>query len=108
MTHDELLARINANLCGKDGCDGEHYKKDNLNGEWFALRAVVELCSRDGYTTWDKSMVPMIDGVYDKAEAKKWEIAHGHDIRLSCYREFGCQLLLDPEDIIQAIEKELV
>ena len=43
MTHDELLARINANLCGKDGCDGEHYKKDNLNGEWFALRAVVEL-----------------------------------------------------------------
>ena len=43
MTHDELLARINANLCDKVGCDGEHYKKDNLNGERFALRAVAEL-----------------------------------------------------------------
>ena len=43
MIHYELLARINANLCGLNGCDGEHYKKDNLNGEWFALRAVVEL-----------------------------------------------------------------
>ena len=45
MTHDELLARINANLCDKVGCDGEHYKKDNVNGERFALRAVVELCN---------------------------------------------------------------
>ena len=43
MTHDELLARINANLCDKVGCDGEHYKKDKVNGERFALRAVVEL-----------------------------------------------------------------
>ena len=43
MNHDQLLAKINANLCSKDGCDGEHYKKDNLHGEWFALRAVVEL-----------------------------------------------------------------
>lgn len=43
MSHDELLAKINANLCGIDGCDGEHYKKDDLHGEWFALRAVVEL-----------------------------------------------------------------
>ena len=47
MTHDELLAKINANLCGRDGCDGEHYKKDNLHGEWFALRAVVELHKPD-------------------------------------------------------------
>ena len=43
MIHDELLATINANLCNREGCDGEHYKKDNLHGEWFALRAVVEL-----------------------------------------------------------------
>jgi hypothetical protein len=43
MTHDELLTKINANLCGRDDCDGEHYKKDGLHGEWFALRAVVEL-----------------------------------------------------------------
>jgi len=43
MTHDELLARINANLCDKVGCDGEHYKKDNVNGERFAFRAVVKL-----------------------------------------------------------------
>jgi len=48
MTHDELLAKINANLCGRDGCDGEHYKKDNLHGEWFALRAVVELHKPSG------------------------------------------------------------
>jgi hypothetical protein len=50
MTHDELLAKINANLCGRDGCDGEHYKKDGLHGEWFALRAVVELAAtyKDG------------------------------------------------------------
>lgn len=59
MTHDELLARINANLCGKDGCDGEHYKKDNINGEWFALRAVVVLhrpigkyCQRCSVNDW--------------------------------------------------------
>lgn len=43
MNHDELLTKINANLCGRDGCDGEHYKKDGLHGEWFALRVVVEL-----------------------------------------------------------------
>ena len=43
MKRKKLLAKINENLCGRDGCDGEHYKKDNLHGEWFALRAVVEL-----------------------------------------------------------------
>ena len=51
MTHDELLAKINANLCDIDGCNSEHYKKDNLNGEWFALRAVVELSIKQLDTT---------------------------------------------------------
>ena len=27
-----------------------------------------------------------------------WEAAHGHDARLKCYPEFGCQLLPTPED----------
>ena len=54
MTNDKLLAKINANLCEKEGCDSEHYKKDGLNAEWFALRAVVELHTNteDGYCAW--------------------------------------------------------
>lgn len=72
-----------------------------------ALRKAVEICAPNGYTTWDTSMVPMIDGHYDEAEAKKWELAHGHDIRLKCYPEYGCQLLIDPEDLLTEIAKEL-
>lgn len=72
-----------------------------------ALRVAIEMCSRNGYTTWDKSMVPLIDGAYEEEAAKKWESAHGHDIRLKCYPEFGCQLSIDPEDLLLAIAKEL-
>ena len=101
MTHDELLDKIYWSWRHQDT---EYF---GLSGYRNALRAVVELCSSDGYMTWDKSMVSKIDGVYDKAEAKKWEEIHGHDIRLKCYAENECQLLLDPQTIIQAIEKEM-
>lgn len=92
MTRDELLARIEEAHTGAVYC---------------ALRIVVESCFKDGYTTWDVSMVPLIDGVYDTGEMAKWEKAHGHDIRLKCYPEFCCQLYIDPQDLIELIEKEL-
>ena len=79
MTHDELLARINANLCDKVGCDGEHYKKDNVNGERFAFRAVVEL-------------------------HKPTPLDERGDVCLTCCPDL---LTLYPCPTIQAIEKEL-
>lgn len=72
-----------------------------------ALRTVIEKCAPNGYTTWDTSMVPMVDGKFDPTETEKWEKAHGHDIRLKCFPEFGCQLLIDPEDLLTDIKKEL-
>lgn len=73
-----------------------------------ALQAVLAMCSRNGYTTWDRNkVVPLIDGKYNVEGSKNWEAAHGHDIRLKCYPEFGCQLLLDPSNVREAIEGEL-
>jgi hypothetical protein len=71
------------------------------------IAKVRELCSQDGYTTWDDSMVfaPNGFGAHNSEELKKWEAAHGHDIRLKCYAEFGCQLLVDPEEIIRALDE---
>ena len=83
MTHNELLVRINANLCGKDGCDGEHYKKDNINGEWFALRAVVELHK------------PVQSYMFDEEAC------------FHCSSEEDRSEILYPCPTIQAIEKEL-
>jgi hypothetical protein len=72
------------------------------------LARVRELCYREGYTTWDDSMVFALNGfgAHNPEELKKWEAMHGHDIRLKCYAEFGCQLLVDPEDIIRALDEE--
>jgi hypothetical protein len=72
------------------------------------LARVRELCYLDGYTTWDDSMVFALNGfgAHNSEELKKWEAMHGHDIRLKCYAEFGCQLLVDPEDIIRALDEE--
>jgi hypothetical protein len=72
------------------------------------LAKVRELCYRDGYTTWDDSMVFALNGfgAHNSEELKKWEAMHGHDIRLKCYAEFGCQLLVDPFDIIRALDEE--
>jgi hypothetical protein len=29
----------------------------------------------------------------DRAALDAWEVAHGHDVRLKCYVEFGCQVI---------------
>ena len=26
-------------------------------------------------------------------QVEQWEAAHGHDVRLKCYAEFGCQVI---------------
>jgi hypothetical protein len=72
------------------------------------LARVRELCYREGYITWDDSMVFALNGfgAHNSEELKKWEAMHGHDIRLKCYAEFGCQLLVDPFDIIRALDEE--
>ena len=83
MIHDELLATINVNLCNREGCDGEHYKKDNLHGEWFALRAVVELHE----PKLDLNGIPLMGKFPAKCEI--------------CKEFYPCKT-------IQAIEKELI
>jgi hypothetical protein len=102
MTHDELLEELDEVINDFD------QKYDNSNPYYKALRAVVELCIEGGYMPFDKSMLTSTDGIsWDKVEVAKWEEVHGHDIRLKCYPEFGCQLLIDPRDILEAIEEEL-
>lgn len=52
------------------------------------------------YRPWDREEklgAPPWSG----AALKEWEEAHGHDARLKCYPEFGCQLLHDEEDYEQ-------
>jgi hypothetical protein len=73
------------------------------------LARVRELCYREGYITWDDSIVFALNGfgAHNSEELKKWEAIHGHDIRLKCYAGFGCQLLVDPEDIIRALADEV-
>lgn len=37
-----------------------------------------------------------------------WERAHGHDVRLKCYPEFGCQVLEAQRERIEAAAREVV
>lgn len=68
---------------------------------------LIDLCYQDGYTTWDQARVPVdAHGRYDQHEASRWEEAHGHDIRTKCYPEFGCELLVDPADILTLLEED--
>lgn len=104
--HDELLAKIEEMEKGYD----EWSLDTNLAYlapylAFSALRAVVELCKP--YCEHNIKNVTKVNGVYDKEQAEAWEKVHGHDIRLNCYPEFGCQLLIDPEDLLLAIKKEL-
>lgn len=32
-----------------------------------------------------------------------WEAGHGHDIRLKCYPEYGCQALLNEIELLQQV-----
>jgi hypothetical protein len=55
------------------------------------------------YEPWDQDAQlgpPPWDPHDEKVQA--WEKAHGHDVRLKCYVEFGCQV------IEQALERELL
>lgn len=72
---------------------------------WQTLKAVLEKCFVNGYMTWDRDKVPLVNGKYEEEATKKWEAEHGHDIRLKCYPEFGCQLLLDPQELVDLIIK---
>jgi hypothetical protein len=75
---------------------------ESLTAETERLRGQVErvraLCHSEGYTTWDQGEPPWGDDV-----VYAWEAAHGHDIRTKCYAEFGCQLLVDPVDVLAAL-----
>lgn len=70
-----------------------------------ALDKVRTLCSQNGYTTYDqeKHLGPP-PWKHDDPAVQAWEKAHGHDVRLECYPEYGCLLLIDPYDVIAAIE----
>lgn len=72
------------------------------------LTEILEMCFAVGYTTHDRSGVGMDRfGAYDKVEAEKWEAIHQHDIRLPCYVEHGCALLIDPINILELIKAKL-
>lgn len=69
------------------------------------MAAVRALCFRDGYTTWDvEKHLPGQGWKPDDPKVVAWETAHGHDPRLKCYPEYGCQLLIDPEDLLAILE----
>lgn len=36
----------------------------------------------------------------DSSAVKAWEEAHGHDVRLKCYPEFGCQAIQNENDLL--------
>lgn len=67
------------------------------------VQAVEKITHDDGgYTTWDQDAklgeLPWTDNA-----CREWEKHHGHDPRLKCYPEYGCQLLIDPEDLRAAL-----
>lgn len=103
----EVLGKVAADFNRANQLTDSPELRKIIRRQSIALKVAVERCAKDGYTTWDTSMVPEVDGKYDPVEAEKWEKAHGHDIRLKCYPEFGCQLLIDPEDLLTEIAKEM-
>lgn len=48
---------------------------------------------RTDYEPSDRDEKLGIDPPYDSALLAAWEEAHGHDVRLKCYPEFGCRVL---------------
>jgi hypothetical protein len=103
----DLSARMDLVTCKLCGFTAESSVNHDcvvvaLNEAHAAIKRVRELCSRDGYTTWDRDKFNMKKR--DVREA--WEAAHGHDFRMKCYPEFGCQLLVDPEEIRDALDGE--
>lgn len=57
---------------------------------------------RDGvnevrYQPWDR-YEKLGEPPWSGPALKAWEAAHGHDVRLKCYPEFGCQLLHGEEE----------
>ena len=103
MMSDELTEKILAIEASFDRIMLiKDYEIEQLN---LKIAKVLEMCYQDGYTTWDDSMVPRNKGRgYERGEAlEKWERAHGHDVRLKCYAEYGCQLLVDPLYVIEAL-----
>jgi hypothetical protein len=60
------------------------------------VRALVP----NGYMTWEQPHL------MNESNIAAWEAVHGHDVRMKCYAEYGCQLLLDPVDAIAAARGE--
>jgi len=92
-------------------CDGEPLLPEKAleptsnDGELEALRrfaATIRDMVAGEYSTWDRDK-KLGQPPYDKDALVRWESVHGHDVRLKCFPEFGCQLLLDPEDVIDAL-----
>lgn len=57
--------------------------------EW--ADAIIE--SANGYRPWDQSEKLGDATPWPADLIDSWEAAHGHDCRLKCYAEYGCQLL---------------
>ena len=105
--HAKVLAKIEENHnAGNFGVprDSSPYYPAALQN-YNALKGVVEIIKP--YYEHDIKNVTMVDGVYNKEQAEAWEKVHGHDIRLNCYPEFGCQLLIDPEDLLLTLIEQL-
>jgi hypothetical protein len=67
--------------------------------EALATVARIEaLFDPDGYTTWDQK-VRLGEPPWTTEACAEWERHHGHDPRTKCYPEYGCQLLIDPDDL---------
>lgn len=46
------------------------------------------------YVPWDQGeKLPPPPWSPDDPDVRAWEQAHGHDVRLKCYVEFGCQVI---------------
>lgn len=80
-----------------------NYWGDQARAAFARIDAALALGERDGYTTWDRDE-RLGDSPWDLEAIERWEAVHGHDPRLKCFAEYGCQLLIDPADLRAALE----
>lgn len=63
------------------------------------------------YRCWDREekLGSVPEGGFKPTDPKviAWEAAHGHDLRLKCYPEFGCLLIPDFEDMVDRVQRVL-
>lgn len=57
--------------------------------------AEAELISAQGYQPFDQEKW-LGDPPWSGPALEEWEAVHGHDARLKCYAEYGCQVIEAP------------